>query len=816
MATKKFVISAIFTGDASDLISVTKRLGQNLKTTGDLFSQFATQATVAMAAVNAAFLGSTIKAAQLGDQFAKTAFRLDVSVSALRELSFVAEQSGADLNSLQTAFRRLSSNVVDAASGLEEAKRNFEAVDVSIRDSKGNIKSQSVLFKEVAVSLGNMKNATLRQGLALKLMGRSGDGLAVMFDNMARAGDAYARQLELINAGLDDQTAKISEEVVDALNLWKKSIEGVGFAMVRALGPALEQALIWLSALVSVVSRFIDRNKPMIISIAKLAVGVGVVVSAFALWARTLAAFGSAISALATFVAGPAAFSVGVLGVLMGGMALLTLQMAKASDIARFAVGGLIGAISIAGITAGIASGNIRLLAASFIGLAGSASVLFLSPKLAELIDELNLVFEELQFQIERTQQEFIKAGKGGNIFGDEISELEKRLRKLRAAAVAPGFNEFTDAFTKAFSAGGFDLSIAGEFLGAIIREMEGKAIDNIDSARALISSAMENLFESLGGGGPGGQFGGNKFSEGEFGIVVKAGDKIAVMAEGIKRAFGGIGSAENIAAIQEFGFAMESISPDLAEAARHAINLDNKLQAVANVALAQFGDIGVRAAESVTASFLELGNAVGGVVQRVIGGVTEMERLTKTLKIEKLEFRLAETVEEQDKWTAAAEATQRELLKLERAALDNTASWDKFFQSMRQWVAKLIADITALIIKMAILKALSSFGPFSFLGGLFGGLGGGSVGGGGGSGGIDTADIFTDPVTGRISGTNSPTSFIPPSLEVESSIGSIVTPIPISVHIRAGLLAGDEGTARELARMVQEKIRFIETGQTL
>lgn len=814
MATKKFRISAVFTGDATGLIATTKRLGQNLKTTGDLFTQFGRQATAGMAAVNAAFIGSAAAGAKLADQFAKTSFRLDTNIGSLRELSFAAEQSGADLTTIQTAFRRLTTNVLDAASGLEEAKRNFTQLGVSIRDSSGNIKKQDALFKEVAVKLGKMENATIRQGLALKLLGRSGDRLAPLFANLGRDENTFLKQLELVNSTIDKQTGLLGEDVVDAFNLFRKSIEGVNLAMLRALGPALEQALILFSSIIAAVSRFIDRNRDMILSVAKTAVKIGVAVTAFTTWSIGVAAVGAALSAFATFIAGPVAASFVSFGLIVGGTALVMIELTKSTSHARLAVEVLIGVLGIAALALALFFKNAVLATQGAALLAATIAIHFGTPKLAALMAEVNETFAALQAEIEKTKKELERAGGAAGNFAGDVDKIGVKLRQLRATAAASDIAAFTDIIARGFSLGFSDSALGAirSSMTAIFKDIESGALNDIAKIGRLVSQALEEAFFNLGGGGTG-----------DLSITAaEVPDPFDAVKRGIKKAFGGGETAESVVAIQEFANVMDDINPKLAQGAREVIGLSNKLQGVANVALREFGDLGIRVAESMLSSFLEIGDAVGSMIENIRFGVDEFSQLEEQLRTQEIQSNLAETVKEQEKWTEAAEATRKQMLRLELAAIQNKSAWESFFNNMGKWVKKLIADVAALIIKMAILKALSSFGPFGFLGGFL------PLG----KGGLVPAD-FTGPilprlgakggfVTGGIPGRDSvpsllmPGELVIPTDAVEAALGSISSPSGTIVNINAGLLAGDEGTAREIVRLIQEKMRFLDTGKTL
>ena len=74
-----------------------------------------------------------------------------------------------------------------------------------------------------------------------------------------------------------------------------------------------------------------------------------------------------------------------------------------------------------------------------------------------------------------------------------------------------------------------------------------------------------------------------------------------------------------------------------------------------------------------------------------------------------------------------------------------------------------------------------------------------------GGRRGVDSVPILAQP--GEL---------IVPADTTSRLLENLDSPQAVMVNITAGMLAGDEGTAREMARMIQEKLRFLDTGKTL
>ena len=97
---------------------------RRLKAFGDGLRSLGTRVFAAGAAFLTPILGAVRAFSESGDTLEKMSRRTGVSVEALSELGFAAEQSGADLETLETGLRKMQKSIADAAAGrLEKSCR---------------------------------------------------------------------------------------------------------------------------------------------------------------------------------------------------------------------------------------------------------------------------------------------------------------------------------------------------------------------------------------------------------------------------------------------------------------------------------------------------------------------------------------------------------------------------------------------------------------------------------------------------------------------------------------------------------------------
>jgi len=127
------------------------------------------------------------EAANFGDMIDKMSGRTGEAAETLSGFFFAAQRGGADLGTVEVAFRRLQKNMKEAGDGMKISKEAFEAVGIEIRDVNGNFKSGAQVMIEFADKTKGMEDATLKGALAQDIFGRAGTKLLPMLNE---GGDA--------------------------------------------------------------------------------------------------------------------------------------------------------------------------------------------------------------------------------------------------------------------------------------------------------------------------------------------------------------------------------------------------------------------------------------------------------------------------------------------------------------------------------------------------------------------------------------------------------------------------------------------------
>jgi hypothetical protein len=287
-----------------------KAFGANIRNLGLRFAALGTAAIAPMLGAAKAFSG-------MGDQVAKMAKRTGLSVEALSELTFVASQTGTSIEAMETGVRRMQRSIYDAGRGLSTQTDALTDLGLTYKHLKDLAPEEQ--FKLLAEAISRVEDPTRRAALAQALFGRAGTQLLPMMAGGAKGIEELQEQARRLGLTMSGADAKAAEDLTDAMDrLWKVVRMGV-FRVGAALAPLLERLADAVTSIAVRISRWIDANRAVVATIAKVAAAVvagGVALMALGI---TISVLGSAFGVLATIVT-----TVGsVLGVLAGAVASL-------------------------------------------------------------------------------------------------------------------------------------------------------------------------------------------------------------------------------------------------------------------------------------------------------------------------------------------------------------------------------------------------------------------------------------------------------------------------------------------------------------
>lgn len=271
-----------------------------------------------------------------GDVLDKASIRTGISVEALSELKHAAELSGTNLETLENGIRTMQRTLGEAAKGSGSATDALNQLGLTAADLEGL--SPEEQFELLADRVARIEDPTLRAAAAMKVFGKSGTSLIPLIEGGASGINALQEEARRLGLTVSGETAKDAADLNDALGSMSAVVKKVVFAIGSALAPTLSRVINVMATIGSTVIRWIEANKPLILSIFKV---VAVVV-----------AVGSAILGAGVAIAG--------IGAVLGGLAAIVPFVTAAIGVAISVFAAITSPIGLA-ITAVVALGAIIL-----------------------------------------------------------------------------------------------------------------------------------------------------------------------------------------------------------------------------------------------------------------------------------------------------------------------------------------------------------------------------------------------------------------------------------------------------------------------
>jgi len=256
----------------SKIESGLRDVSRKLRTFGAGLAGVGRQLATVGAAGTAGLLGLVTIFARMGDSLDKMSARTGVSVEALSELGFAAEQSGADLQTVEQVVRRMQRSLVDAERGGNEASQAMASLGLSTRQML-KLKPDEQL-ESFADALSKVENPTRRSALAQIALGKSSAKLLPLLSQGSEGIAELRQQARDLGLTVSTADASLGATLTDTLNKLYRSAKQVAFVIGAALAPLIIDLADRFVHLVVATRNWIDDNRALIVAVFKLAVGL--------------------------------------------------------------------------------------------------------------------------------------------------------------------------------------------------------------------------------------------------------------------------------------------------------------------------------------------------------------------------------------------------------------------------------------------------------------------------------------------------------------------------------------------------------------
>lgn len=184
------------------------------------------------------------------DDIVKDSKRLSIPADQLGKLGFAARQTGADTTGLFNAIRIGTRNATDALDrGLTTQVAALESIGLAaedLTDSDGEVVGALELLERLSTALQD-ESGTRRLAFVQQFLGRSGASILPLLAEGPDAIRELADEAERFGAAITPRQAQAIEEITDALDRSRTSLDAIGRSILTEIEPVLVPMLDRLS-----------------------------------------------------------------------------------------------------------------------------------------------------------------------------------------------------------------------------------------------------------------------------------------------------------------------------------------------------------------------------------------------------------------------------------------------------------------------------------------------------------------------------------------------------------------------------------------
>lgn len=271
-----------------------KEMGTKLESAGRAMQGLSTAAAAVVASIGAL----TVKSGRWADDLNTMSKVYSLSTGELQKYSAAADLVDVSVDDIAKSHLKLEKQMLSASKGTGASAEAFEKLGVEVTNADGSLRDGDAVWQDTIKALGNMKNETERDALAMTLMGKSAANLNPLIQD---GGETYKEVADTL-AKYDLEF--IDQETLDNANAFNDSldtIKAVGLVAFQQLGtqlaaylaPAMEKVVDiagrlagWFAnlspqtqAIIAGIAAVVAVLSPLLIGLGKLSFAISSILS---------------------------------------------------------------------------------------------------------------------------------------------------------------------------------------------------------------------------------------------------------------------------------------------------------------------------------------------------------------------------------------------------------------------------------------------------------------------------------------------------------------------------------------------------------
>lgn len=189
----------------------------------------------------AEFVKHSIDAA---DEMGKLSQKVGISVEALSGLKYASDLSNVGVETLTTGLGKLSSTLLQAATGGREQSATLRALGVDMAALKAGTLTTDQAFGQIAKRVGTMADGWQKTALLQSALGKGAKDLIPLLNDNADGFESVRKEAEELGIVITQELADSAERFNDNVTRLKAGATGLGLSIANDLLPALNDIAI--------------------------------------------------------------------------------------------------------------------------------------------------------------------------------------------------------------------------------------------------------------------------------------------------------------------------------------------------------------------------------------------------------------------------------------------------------------------------------------------------------------------------------------------------------------------------------------------
>lgn len=321
MTIKNFLVK--IGANTSELEGALNKANSSIQRHAAKFRKIGRAMTVAGTAVVGSVGLMIKKYVEAGDWIDKMSKRTGFGATALSELAYAADISGANLNDVERSVKRMAGSILDAHSGLESYARAFRQMGVEVDELMQMNPEQQ--FLTISEAIASIEDPTIRAALAQDVFGRAGTTLLPMMAEGKEGLRKLREEAHTLGIIFDQEAAAKAAKLKDAQTALTSAVKGLGFSLADTLIPAVTNFVQSVTGVIAKVNQWAKAHPELLSMITKIAGGLGILMAALGPVVMIVPKIVSGISKLGMALK----FLLGPMGLVVAGATAITVALLK-------------------------------------------------------------------------------------------------------------------------------------------------------------------------------------------------------------------------------------------------------------------------------------------------------------------------------------------------------------------------------------------------------------------------------------------------------------------------------------------------------